>query len=61
MGFPSFSTQTLEDTIRTIRKLCANPSNYWKDTAKLFTKIQKPGDILLEVLRTDKKLGKLLS
>ncbi|MCF2143567.1 MAG: DUF354 domain-containing protein [Candidatus Heimdallarchaeota archaeon] len=61
MGFPSFSTQTLEDTIKTIRKLCAKPSTYWKDTSKLFTKIQKPSDILLEVLRSDKQLKSLLS
>jgi len=60
-GFPSFSVQTLPETLKLIKKLCANPQAYWKDTSKLLEKLQKPSDVLIEIMRKDDKLKVLFS
>ncbi|MHA1211307.1 MAG: DUF354 domain-containing protein [Candidatus Heimdallarchaeota archaeon] len=57
-GFPSHSIQTLDDTKKLVKKICKKPSDYQKDTSKLITKLQKPSDVLIKLMKKDKQLGK---
>ncbi|MHA1125551.1 MAG: DUF354 domain-containing protein [Candidatus Heimdallarchaeota archaeon] len=55
-GFPSYSVQTINDAKKIIKKICAEPNQYWKDTSKLLTELEKPSDVLLPLLKNDEKL-----
>ena len=55
-GFPSFSVQTISDAKKIIKKICTDPGQYWKDTSKLLTKLQKPSDVLIPLMKKDKVL-----
>jgi predicted glycosyltransferase len=55
-GFPSYSTQTIPDTKKIIKKICSNPDQYWIDTGKKLALLEKPSDVLIPLLKKDKQL-----
>jgi predicted glycosyltransferase len=55
-GFPSYSVQTINDAKKLIKKICSEPNQYWKDTSKILTKLEKPSDVLIPLLKKDKEL-----
>ncbi len=54
-GFPSHSVQTLDETKKLVSKICANPSKFAIDTSKMINKLEKPSDILLQLMKKDKQ------
>ncbi len=55
-GFPSFSAQTIPDTKKIIKKICSKPNQYWIDTSEKLATLEKPSDVLIPLMKQDKKL-----
>ncbi|MBN1330040.1 MAG: DUF354 domain-containing protein [Candidatus Heimdallarchaeota archaeon] len=55
LGFPSHSVQTLADTKKLVKKICPNPNRFSVDTSKMINKLEKPSDILLNLMKKDKQ------
>jgi len=53
-GFPSYSTQNVPDTKKIIRKICSKPSEYFVDTSKILTKLEKPSSKIISLMKKDK-------
>ncbi|HUT80662.1 MAG TPA: DUF354 domain-containing protein [Candidatus Bathyarchaeia archaeon] len=56
LGFPSHSVQTLADTKRLVKKICINPNKFSVDTSKFITKLEKPSDIFMKLMKQDDQL-----
>ncbi|NHJ87708.1 MAG: DUF354 domain-containing protein [Asgard group archaeon] len=59
-GFPSFSAQTMEETKKLIKKICSQPKDYHKNTTQLLTKLEKPSNLLISLIKNDPELKELL-
>ncbi len=53
-GFPSYSTQNIPDTKKIIRKICPKPSDYFVDTSKILTKLERPSSKIISLMKKDK-------
>ncbi|NHJ39238.1 MAG: DUF354 domain-containing protein [Asgard group archaeon] len=53
-GFPSFSIQEISNTKKLVEKICKNPSKFSVDTTKMISKLEKPSNVLLKLLKKDK-------
>lgn len=52
-GFPSYSTQTIPETKKIIKKICSNPKEYFVDPTKMLPKLEKPSSKILSLLKND--------
>ncbi|NHJ33659.1 MAG: DUF354 domain-containing protein [Asgard group archaeon] len=52
-GFPSYSTQTIPETKKIIKKICSNPKKYFVNTLGLLPELEKPSSKILSLLKND--------
>ncbi|MCK5158317.1 MAG: DUF354 domain-containing protein, partial [Candidatus Heimdallarchaeota archaeon] len=55
-GFPSYSTITIPETKKIIKKICSNPKNYFVDTSRKLPTLEKPSSKILSLMKEDKEL-----
>ena len=54
-GFPSYSTITIPETKKIIKKICSNPKEYFVNTSRMLPKLEKPSIKILSLLKNDEE------
>ena len=57
-GFPSYSVQSIHEAKKIIDKLCLSPESYFVNTRDLLSKLEKPSDKLVPLMKKDDLLKK---
>jgi len=54
-GFPSYSTQTIPETKKIIKRICSKPSEFFTDTLRILPELEKPSSKILSLLKKDQE------